>query len=235
MFLLNPTTLEVKKIPAVPESKYCYVYGLGYDISCDDYAIVAVPWDHFRRLPRHGSVSVYMLKTNYWKKVGLFPYDHILPVFSGGFFLNGSLHWLQHSSGLVTAFNIASKEFSKVPKPSGVSDLVFEDFPTLGALKGCLCLMPRARGVTSTTQFWVMKEYGVAESWIKLSIVLTEVRVPWLRLAENIILVLKCGQVVLLVSNVKETEVLKSRLEVIGPPYTSRFGMNFVNSLVSPK
>ncbi|KAK1370732.1 hypothetical protein POM88_036824 [Heracleum sosnowskyi] len=61
LFVLNPTTLEFNKIPRVPESIYWYVYGFGYDFSCDDYAIVAVSC-HFSK---RGPVYVYMLKTNY--------------------------------------------------------------------------------------------------------------------------------------------------------------------------
>ncbi|KAK1370725.1 F-box domain-containing protein [Heracleum sosnowskyi] len=241
--LINPTTLESKQIPPVPcgyrLNSIFDLFGFGYDSSCDDYVVVAICYEF-------GSFStyVYMLKTNQWNKVGFSPYEHVSPYDhvnvqtrapgAAGIFLEGSLHWLakkfdDRNSCLISAFNIAKKEFSQVPPPKGVFDYITR-CPRLGVLKGCLCL---TTGVFNRNELWVMREYGVVESWVKLSVFLTEdSSIVSLDFQEDGLFMLEGGRFVFLVSNAKE--VILQDMKVIGLPQDFRLGMTFVDTLVSP-
>lgn len=236
-FLINPTTLEYKKLPPVHcgYRMNCILdlFGFGYDSSCDDYVAVAICYES-------GSFCayVYMLKTNQWNKVGFSPYDHvnvrIRAPGAAGILVEGSLHWLaknynDRNSCLISAFNIAKKEFSEVPPPKGVFDYITR-CPRLGVLKGCLCL---TTGVYNRNELWVMQKYGVAESWVKMSVFLTEdSSIFSLDLKEDGLFMSEGGQFVLLVSNGKEATL--QDMNVTGLPHDFLVGMTFVDTLVSP-
>lgn len=232
MFVLNPTTLESKKLPPVPKYLNYYsnriVFGFGYDFSCDDYAVVAIA--HHYELNINACVYVYMFKTKQWKKVGVSPYDHRNQRYVAGIFLKGSIHWLIEGSKIIAAFNIANREFSAVPLPDGVFDINSE-YPRLGVLRGCLCLFSNV--INNISELYVMKEYGVVESWIKLSVLLADVaHVASLDLAEDSSILLDSGQSILLVSSAEKATFHNTK--VLGLPNDFRVGMTFVESLVSP-
>ncbi|KAK1370730.1 F-box domain-containing protein [Heracleum sosnowskyi] len=235
-FLLNPATLEFKKLPrfrsGYPSNSTYNYFGFGYDSSCDDYAVVVI--SNHCNFKKNACVFVYTLSTNQWKKVGFSPYDHKLHRPTSGTYVAGSLHWLANnvndSSLIIASFSIADKEFSEVPLPKGIANLSFKVL-RLGDFKGCLCLFTSV--FNGGTECWLMKEYGVVESWMKLSFFLTEASwVVSLHLQEDSLVLLEGGQFVLLVSTA--IEVTLQRMTILGLPDDSRFGMTSVDSLVSP-
>lgn len=244
MYLLNPTTLESKQIPVLPSllSKYrniAYMFGFGYDSLSDDYAVVSISyWPEGEGSIREGymlkkneavaRVYVYMLKKNYWDKVGLAPYNYKQSDGGAGMFVGGCLHWLVKNVGspwFISAFTIASKEFSQVAVPDRAS--------RLGVLKGCLCLinMDASMGIS---ELWVMKEYGVLESWIKFSVNISKVnpQVP-LHLQENNLVEMDNGKSFLVVTNAEEAKPHNCTKVGISQSITEA-GMTYVESLVSP-
>ncbi|XVE81982.1 hypothetical protein DITRI_Ditri15bG0110400 [Diplodiscus trichospermus] len=176
MFLFNPAIKELKRIPNLNiniSSRPWYrlvsrasIYGFGYDLSLDDYKLVKIVYESF--------VYVYSLKTDTWRRAQNFSYhsfnsDH-------GVHLNGAVHWVfgrgKHSAEsrprVIVAFDFAEGKFREVPLPSDAPD----SFTTVGALGGCLCWLTVGTGTNATKRcdFWVMKEYGVKESWTKVVI-----------------------------------------------------------------
>ena len=86
LYVLNPTTLESRKLPLLPSRFYqlsgCNTFGFGYDFSCDDYAVVAISGS--------GTVSyVFMLKAKQWKRVAFPPLILRGMLMLQGFFLKG--------------------------------------------------------------------------------------------------------------------------------------------------
>ncbi|KAK1401610.1 F-box domain-containing protein [Heracleum sosnowskyi] len=200
MYLLNPTTLESKRVPILPSGcRNACVFGFGYDISCDDYAIIAIAHRQDSR-KKDACVYVYMLKTNQWNKVGFSPYHHKSNNPVPGVFVGGCLHWVainvDGSSLFIWAFNIANKTFSQLAVANGDIDGGFK----LGVLMGCLCMMG---AVNCLMELWVMKEYGIVESWVKFS-----EGIPC-SVPDNTLAVLDSGRVLLLVTNAKEGRILE--------------------------
>lgn len=72
MYLLNPTTLESKKEPALSCRFWSHtirnLYGFGYDSSSDDYAVVFMCYQP--GFKKEFCVYVYILKKNLWEKIG---------------------------------------------------------------------------------------------------------------------------------------------------------------------
>lgn len=190
--LLNPSTRKLFKLPVAEidfPSEPCIrgfvFYGFGRDLVNDDYKVVRMVQFRSDEHDELGcsydyEVRVYGLKTNSWKKAKNLPrylrflfqfYYHLLHRRGYGVFAGGSLHWVLprtpdlNANSAIIAFNLATDEFSPLPQPHyGDSD---KDFMLdVGALEGCLCVICNYSEVR--VDVWIMKEYGVKESWTKL-------------------------------------------------------------------
>ncbi|KAL7109503.1 hypothetical protein ACP275_06G179200 [Erythranthe tilingii] len=157
-FLLwNPSTRNYKKLADVDDDgmKLIIMYGFGFDESNDDYKVFC----GFSNRGRGGTFAkIYSLRADSWKRIEFFEEDGF-GLDATGKFVSGKLHW-----GSGVCGNVAQP-------PSCVEG----DFsPSLSVLGGCLCVLynsPR-----TSLDVWVMNEYGVSESWIKI------VTVPYIHL-----------------------------------------------------
>ncbi|XP_059629126.1 F-box/kelch-repeat protein At3g06240-like [Cornus florida] len=148
------------------------IYGLGYDSSMDNYKVVAVSdcKDTF--------VVVHSLKTSSWRRKWIqdFPYDNSFLLPRSGVFVNGSIHWLTNRaldhSPVIVAFDVADEKFRDVllPNSHGILLPAKAHAPSgLGVLGGCLFCY-KEHDYFVQFDVWVMKEYGVTESWTKFTI-----------------------------------------------------------------
>ncbi|XP_021766590.1 F-box/kelch-repeat protein At3g06240-like [Chenopodium quinoa] len=118
-------------------------------------------------------VMVYSLKDDSWRKAATpnVPYNlRFLGCYNtDSVFLNGAIHWygfinepLRNVS--IVTFNLREECFSTLPVPNLVSIGIGRMF--VGVLDGSLCLVVNESW--GDTHLWVMKEYGIPESWTKL-------------------------------------------------------------------
>ncbi|XP_059650493.1 F-box/kelch-repeat protein At3g06240-like isoform X2 [Cornus florida] len=258
-FLLNPLTREVEKIPNSPfffdSMEIYHMYGLGYDSSANDYKVVAIDFredignddddedgdddgedddDDEESWCNRIIFSVYSLKTDSWRRIQDVPHYHSRDAPPPTLVLvNGCLHWFsfRSSSYVIAAFDLADEKFRDVQIPSSLDnnhsnyDLMY---CKLGVLRGCLCIL------VSHTDIWVMKEYGVTESWTKISSVCghnTFMIEPLCLLADGEVL-FEIYEEKLVAFNAKE-KALRD-VVVCGIPDMFKAGMTFVESLVSP-
>ena len=142
--------------------KHCYtIYGFGYDEMNDDYNVVAIinPLNRVKI-----ETKVYRLKSDKWRRIDDFP--GFITFYSWGKYVEGKLHWPGFSGKqdrAVVSFDLAQAKYGELKLPingDGAS------FPLLGVLGRCLCVMYEYQW--SSVDLWVMKEYGVMESWIKM-------------------------------------------------------------------
>ncbi|KAK2992257.1 hypothetical protein RJ640_005744 [Escallonia rubra] len=176
-FLLNPSTRKYRKLPnpLIPDPGYLestYIcYGFGYDPVCDDYKVFLVM--EFRDGDDKwikSETRVYSLKSNSWKCLRDFPYS--LPYRRvKGVHVKGAVHMVvafgRENLPLgreIVAFDLRTEEYRTVPKPD------YEEKNWVGmitdVMDGCLCLT--VIYCEYRVDMWVMKEYGVKESWVKL-------------------------------------------------------------------
>ncbi|KAK4439432.1 F-box protein CPR1 [Sesamum alatum] len=174
--LWNPSTRKFKELPPTPLDPpgdvKVYVnelYGFGYDSKSDDYKVVRVTevGDGPDGEYLYSETKIYSLKSNSWKRVSDYP--HILP--SGkrvwGVYLNDALHTVVkhcHHCESIMAFDLGTAEHHELPRP----DLTGENVgvASVEVMGGYLtALVPRNM---NRSEIWVMKEYGVKESWTKL-------------------------------------------------------------------
>ncbi|XP_057795029.1 F-box protein CPR1-like [Salvia miltiorrhiza] len=177
--LWNPFSRDYRILPncstelQAPFESYGKVaYGFGYDPVSDDYKVVRVA--EFRHKITHiwmaSETKIYALRSNSWRRIGDFPYP--LPFLRGNWrvHVNGAMHTLVEdldemdgAVAVIMAFDLRSEKHSPIMMPPGIR-LRGVDV-SLDVLDGCLCVVCTSR---YRVVIWVMKEYGVRESWVKL-------------------------------------------------------------------
>ncbi|XP_052207103.1 F-box/kelch-repeat protein At3g23880-like [Diospyros lotus] len=143
-------------------------YGFAYDESIDDYKVVSI-FDVEGKLSSF-ETEVYTLGTSSWRRIGKFPCGG--PLSLTGKFANGALHWFSTGNPyeifptVICSLNLSSETYGKIALPSfggrcsGVR---------LDVLDGSLCVICNNAG--SHADLWVLKEYGIEESWTKLFVI----------------------------------------------------------------
>ncbi|PRQ52350.1 putative F-box domain-containing protein [Rosa chinensis] len=164
ILLWNPCTRDSKVLPKPPrvvDSKFSnYLYGFGYDSASDDYKVI---WGFACYSNGATVIDIFSLKTGSWRTVKDIGYVSLIT--QQGLFLNGALHWLYNLPEGVTqilSFDLGEEKFQKtIPLPY---DDWFDD-PMIH--KNCLCVLNCPTG-TNSFNIWMMKEYGVKESWTEV-------------------------------------------------------------------
>lgn len=176
--------------------------GFGYDSVNDDYKLVRVVLFIDMDLDCFPTeVKVYSVKANAWKTVSDFPcyygYQRVK-----GVLVNGALHWLVSkkpecdSLFLIVAFDLVNEQCREVPVPS-YDDRYF--YVKIGELGGCLSMVKNYNPDNSSVrvEIWVMKEYGIRESWTMLFSLMPSHMSGSFSYAENVAYFESCDRVLL--------------------------------------
>ncbi|KAJ8565935.1 hypothetical protein K7X08_008511 [Anisodus acutangulus] len=155
-------------------------------------------------------------------------------IWVNGVLVNGALHWLATEdsdySPVIVAFDLSKEKFLEVPTPSTLykGKHVMNN---LVDLRGCLSMLSDTK---ENRTFWMMKDYGVEESWSKFEVKgpdLVEL-IPLCLMSEDDIVLDACGQ--LIVYNVRGDQWRDIMVDGI-PSMSYRSGTRtFRESLVSP-
>lgn len=192
--VFNPSTRQIHRLPPssidLPDgsSTRGYVfYGFGYDSVSDDYKVVRMVQFKIDSDDELGcsfpyEVKVFSLKKNSWKRVEsvstssirllFYFYYHLLYRRGYGVLAGNSLHWvLPRRPGLIAfnlivRFDLALEEFGIVRFPETVANGNVDIQMDISVLDGCLCLM--CNYDQEYVDVWMMKEYNVRSSWIKV-------------------------------------------------------------------
>lgn len=163
LFVWNPSTRKSRRVPSPDECVRFRYYGLGYDKCSDDFKVVAIFTQAYRVW-----VKVYSLRGGGWRRIEDFPYT---PPFEDIKFANGALNVLERrktddSSKCVWniySIDLERETYGEIMQPSygeGEYEL------TMGAVGESLCVVCHYPKIHADV--WIMKEYGVRESWTKL-------------------------------------------------------------------
>ncbi|KAG2717430.1 hypothetical protein I3760_03G174500 [Carya illinoinensis] len=154
-------------------------HGFGYDPSSNDFKLVRLVY-----LKRHYNeaqplVEIYTLNSGCWRTIASPPQSYIVKNNRLSTFVNEASHWLAHTPpnaaagttfrNVILAFDMGKEVFHEIEVPScfvGDSHLNM----AVGVRDGLLCLVPRNSHPCGKLHFsvWIMKDYGIGESWSKL-------------------------------------------------------------------
>ncbi|XP_057784818.1 F-box/kelch-repeat protein At3g23880-like [Salvia miltiorrhiza] len=162
LVVCNPITREVIKLdlPTDPQQSTLEVSALGFGAS----EVVCIKR---RKLECH----VYTLGTGSWRRLEGNPYVYQFDL--SGAFVNGNLHWIAtigEDSSWISCLDLETECFSFFKAPYHAQGLPFIRGTTISALSGCLWFCKVASefvnyGGRRELTIWIMKEYGVDESW----------------------------------------------------------------------
>lgn len=176
IYVCNPILGEFITLPECSEMKMCCsrTSAFGFSPKTNQYKVLRFfhPWvinpqNGKKEIRDYPEGEIYTLGEGSWRSIGTIPSN--FENFSFNTFLNGAIHWLDFDfgcPGLIYCFDFGSEQFRGVPEPSGLSSV--ENFWThmkVGVLQGCLSLCDYFDGEHAA--IWVMKDYGVKESWSK--------------------------------------------------------------------
>ncbi|KAK9697291.1 hypothetical protein RND81_08G027800 [Saponaria officinalis] len=173
------------------------VFGLGYDLINCVYKIVHLT-------ARRAIVYSLIKDGRSWRPIDL-PYDVInydlepswyipeserekrvlMEVYDHGVATNNYLHWniiefdpevYEYSRGAILSFDICNEKWGRVPV---LDEFVIKSYILeIGVLDGCLCALISREINHHNLELWMMKEYGVKESWTKMFKVPNESGIP---------------------------------------------------------
>ncbi|CAL5202493.1 unnamed protein product [Lathyrus oleraceus] len=167
--LWNPSIRKFKELPPFenpPGLDRLYMsYGFGYDHASHDYKVVVI----YNLLGINGGIvwdttkaKVYTLSTDSWRTIQPFPFDSVSS-YQQGRYVSGSINWLAYSKGThqrcIISFDLGHETYQMIRMPLGLERTPKD--PVFSVLRDWLCLI-------FDHDVWVMKEYGVKESWTKL-------------------------------------------------------------------
>ncbi|PHT98108.1 hypothetical protein BC332_32965 [Capsicum chinense] len=170
LLLWNPSTEEsiVLPTPEFSVEGYCCL-GMSFDSNSDDYKILKIPQYGNERRNVYGEILA--LKSGSWRKIDEHPgvIFNMLYVMHSLACIHGAFHWVGFSRNyFVVSLNISYEEYGEIPLPDGIC---LRDSTDIGIseLEGMLCAYSNAylHG-NHPFKLWVMKDYGLKESWIAL-------------------------------------------------------------------
>ncbi|PIA46187.1 hypothetical protein AQUCO_01500006v1 [Aquilegia coerulea] len=148
---------------------YLASYGFGYNSKVNDYVIVRV--EHNCDL---SAVHVCSLRKNSWRTLPHVPFAVGYQQRTGAS-VNGYIHWQGSANprtyiGKIIAFDIEGESFIEVPLPESISSKKKASFNmNVAEFEGQLCLVSYDETrYSNKNDIWVMKDYGLKESWTKL-------------------------------------------------------------------
>ncbi|XP_059649203.1 F-box protein At3g07870-like isoform X2 [Cornus florida] len=129
-------------------------------------------------------IEIYTLGEGSWKSIGDAPFCYsklLSPTY-----LEGCVHWLLclesggGSTVYIVSFSFDNEQLQLFPSPPRENDksdiycaaiiagLSKKPNVSMGVLDGCLCICDASGYDNDTIDIWVMKKYGVRESWTKV-------------------------------------------------------------------
>ncbi|KAK2969836.1 hypothetical protein RJ640_000653 [Escallonia rubra] len=191
IFMWNPLVKIFKVLPPC-DFKEDSILGFGYHQPTNDYKVVATCY-------RRGTASraeVYSLSRDSWKKIDAANVPCV-PL-GTSVSVNGNIHWLpqelhEEGDGCVVLFNIGEESFGEMVLPDYRPAYPLNQFymhTQIQVANEALCLLVSHQFKSSFSityhDVWVMREYGVASSWIKkFSLELKGIRLASVRLSVN--------------------------------------------------
>ncbi|CAI8587409.1 unnamed protein product [Vicia faba] len=175
--LWNPSTkFESNKSPSLNllfDQWTIAFYGFGYDHVNDKYKLLL----DVRLVSNIGyqNVRLYTFGENSWTSIQNFPCH---PARFTGKLVNGTLNWIivrrvgDYIQTRILSFDLVKETYTEILLPQNQKhDPCMNQRPDLGVLNNCLCV---SFNIGTHLVLWLMKEYGVAESWTRLKMIPAE-------------------------------------------------------------
>ncbi|CAI9090405.1 OLC1v1025169C1 [Oldenlandia corymbosa var. corymbosa] len=186
VYLWNPTVRNCLELPSPtidPSFPHSWVLGFGVDI-LGDYKVVRIVYgredldpDLDYSLPPW--VEIFSLNTGFWRRIENVSINSYVTDFKWSqAFLNGALHWISYCrlsntdgvpvSSLILRFHMDDESFNEINLPHELTCMPPLDL-AVSVYEGLLSVIAyHSAENRSNCSLWVMRRYGVSESWTRL-------------------------------------------------------------------
>ncbi|XP_023926032.1 F-box/kelch-repeat protein At3g06240-like [Quercus suber] len=186
IYLWNPSVRKFKRLPDTWLGNLGFVkLGFAYHAENNDYKVLKISSYPWTGLNLTDDIEVYSLSSDSWRRVGMSLRAKVKvwddSCLSLAPLVSGALHWMsrvvegeeEREVEVIMSFDVNSEEFRTLRMPDGAMSIV-RCQTRLASFKGNLafltCGRSEQRGAYQYSM-WVMREYGVLESWNKLFVV----------------------------------------------------------------
>ncbi|KAI8558419.1 hypothetical protein RHMOL_Rhmol04G0091600 [Rhododendron molle] len=178
IIIWNPSTRKSVTLPMAPKPQCLIIrffYGFGAHPTTQEYKVIRLVYNHESHLKLPPKFEIYTQGTRSWRGIRSSTPQYFLFRWSHQAFLNGVVHWVCESfseggfRNLIMLFDMASESFSEFMLPTPLAQEPWT--PILYSVKlfgESLALFFSGQSCNDSCCIWVMKEYGVAESWTML-------------------------------------------------------------------
>ncbi|CAL5188411.1 unnamed protein product [Lathyrus oleraceus] len=165
LVVCNPITGEFIRLPeATGLVRFSIGVGLGFQPKTNEYKVIRIWKRHYKS--NIFVVEMHTLGTTTWKNI------EVEPMFSSSWALdsptcvNGALHWINfdNENRSILCLNLESEKFHSFPCPCLPGEAVLN--VTMVELNGFLYLCEQIS--PNSCSVWLMKKYGIGESWTKV-------------------------------------------------------------------
>ncbi|XP_049372066.1 F-box protein CPR1-like [Solanum verrucosum] len=153
-------------------------FGLGYDLSSGGYKIIHMHQNTHR--PKYPN-EILALKGGSWRSIDEHPRANRRWFYAMDYlpFIHAEFHWIEVSRNLfvVFSFNISNEVYGEIPLSEEIVSLTPGPYNVgISVLEGMLCAHSRSFFTgKSTFKVWILKEYGVKESWMPLLTIVKDI------------------------------------------------------------
>ncbi|KAK4270468.1 hypothetical protein QN277_023503 [Acacia crassicarpa] len=172
--LLRKYVVVSKPIMTLNKHVYTRRFGLGFDSRNNDYKVVVLM--HFVSRQHTDYLEVYSLVSRSWRSITISVPKFFLETGCPPLFVNGAMHWVvcRKKDGSIQrsilSFDVTEETFGELTLPLQ-SNEESNTTTTLLVVEGGRWLAvvnhPR-KGTGYLLHIWVMKEYGVTDSWTEI-------------------------------------------------------------------
>ncbi|PRQ19104.1 putative F-box associated interaction domain-containing protein [Rosa chinensis] len=182
LYIYNPFTKDYIQLPRTtqyPNRHRHVVFGFGYSPLTEVYKVVKITYynghgeyygyrdcrTYYSKFPRLSDVQIFTTGRPIWRSIG--SASHYLDASPAETLVNGRLHWATwtsrrlRSGGQLVSFDLYDEQFREVPTPEFGSRRCIHPLVVGG------CLAAVGLSIIWQLDIWVMKEYGVRESWVR--------------------------------------------------------------------
>jgi len=190
LYLWNPSIRKLKKLLATRPADRA-VFGFGYHPQNNDYKILRVTFAIQQVTRKPAEAEIYTLSTDSWRKAVISvesfsgsdsgPNGSVDEVyFPTRLCFNGALHFIAFSGDhkFILSFDINDERFREILLPQNYLEGIVKHFERLAMFKGSLALIVFGEDLVEMSDrcyIWMMKEYGVVESWARKSVPMKQV------------------------------------------------------------
>lgn len=179
VIIWNPSIRKTVSLPMPykPQRPHMFVLGFGAHPITHEYKVVRIVYEKedLHRFKVPSEVEIYTQATGKWKGVNSAPPPYCMVEFSWSqVFLNGAVHWIAYDPSvvgafrsLIVSFDMGEEVFREVILPSALA----EQRPTylsVASFGESLAVLSSAQMGRGASCVWVMKDFGLVESWTKL-------------------------------------------------------------------